>query len=135
MNRVALVGHLTRDPQLRHTNAGTPVAELGVAINEKFKNRDGQTSERTSFVDVIVWARQAETCAEFLCKGAPVLVEGKLQQDRWEADDGQTRSKLRVRAVRVQFLSKRSLDSHAESPAQDNTTAPSISHDNDNLPF
>jgi len=103
-NRVLLMGNLTRNPEIRYTPSGTAVADLGLAINENFKNKAGETVEQTCFVDVVVWGRQAETSAEFLQKGSPVFVEGRLQLDQWENQQGEKRSKLRVRADRVQFL-------------------------------
>lgn len=103
-NRVLLIGNLTRNPEIRYTPSGTAVADLGLAVNESFKNKTGETVERTCFVDVVVWGRQAETAAEYLHKGSPVFVEGRLQFDQWEGSQGEKRSKLRVRADRVQFL-------------------------------
>jgi single-strand DNA-binding protein len=103
-NRVLLMGNLTRNPEIRYTPSGTAVADLGLAVNENFKNKAGETVEQTCFVDVVVWGRQAETAAEYLQKGSPVFVEGRLQLDQWENQQGEKRSKLRVRADRVQFL-------------------------------
>jgi single-strand DNA-binding protein len=103
-NRVLLMGNLTRNPEIRYTPSGTAVADLGLAVNESFKNKAGETVEQTCFVDVVVWGRQAETSAEYLQKGSPVFVEGRLQLDQWESQQGEKRSKLRVRADRVQFL-------------------------------
>lgn len=106
MNRVLLMGNLTRDPEIRQVPSGTSVGDLGLAINETYKNREGEQVESTCFVDVVVWGRQAETCGQYLSKGSPILVEGRLQLDQWEADDGQKRSRLRVRGDRVQFLGR-----------------------------
>jgi single-strand DNA-binding protein len=103
-NRVLLMGNLTRNPEIRYTPSGTAVADLGLAVNESFKNKAGETVEQTCFVDVVVWGRQAETASEYLHKGSPVFVEGRLQLDQWESKEGEKRSKLRVRADRVQFL-------------------------------
>ena len=103
-NRVLLMGNLTRNPEIRYTPSGAAVADLGLAVNESFKNKAGETVEQTCFVDVVVWGRQAETAAEYLHKGSPVFVEGRLQLDQWESQEGEKRSKLRVRADRVQFL-------------------------------
>ncbi len=104
LNRVFLMGNLTRDPEVRYTPSGTAVGDLGLAVNETYKNKAGETVESTVFVDIEVWARQAETCAEYLYKGSPVFVEGRLKLDQWENQQGEKRSKLRVRADRVQFL-------------------------------
>ena len=103
LNRVMLIGNLTKDPELRHVPSGTAVCELRLAVSERFKNREGQEVESVVYVDVVVWARQAEVCADRIAKGSPILVEGRLQFDQWEKD-GQKRSKLSVRADRVQFL-------------------------------
>ncbi|MFT5240144.1 MAG: single-strand DNA-binding protein [Candidatus Promineifilaceae bacterium] len=104
LNKVLLIGNLTRDPEVRYIPSGTAVAELGLAVNESFRNKEGQEVESTVFVDVVVWARQAETCAEYLSKGSPVFIEGRMQLDQWESKEGEKRSKIRVRADRVQFL-------------------------------
>lgn len=104
MNRVLLAGRLTRDPVLRKTPAGVSCAELGIAVPEGYNSKDGKTKESTSFFDVIVWERQAETCGEYLQKGAPILVEGRLHFEQWKDKDGQPRNRVRVRADRVQFL-------------------------------
>lgn len=98
-NKVTLMGNLTRDPELRQTPQGISVGQFGLALNRK----RGETEE-TTFVEIVVWAKQAETCAEYLKKGRLVLVEGRLQQDRWTADDGKNRSRLVVVGERVQFL-------------------------------
>lgn len=105
LNKVFLMGNLTRDPEVRYIPSGTAVADLGVAVNERYKDRDsGEWREKPVFVDVTVWRRQAETCAEYLSKGSPVMIEGRLQLDQWENKEGQKRSKLKVLADRVQFL-------------------------------
>jgi len=106
MNRVFLAGNLTRDPELRHTPGGTAVADIGLAINEKFTSKDGEAKESTCFADIVVWGRQAETCQEHLVKGSAVMVEGRLQYDQWETEDGQRRTKIRIRANRVQFIGR-----------------------------
>lgn len=138
MNHVFLMGHLTRDPQLRTLTSGTAVAELGVAVNEKYKDKEGQWVERPTFVDSVVWGKQAENCAEFLRKGAPVLVEGKLQLDQWETESGEKRSRLRVRAWRIQFLSspngKRGTEAASDGhPASAEAVA--VAADDDEMPF
>ena len=104
-SHVALLGHLTRDPELRYTPQGAAVCNLSVAVNHKFTKKDGEKAESVAFVDVSAWNRQAETCAEFLKKGRLVLVSGRLSQDHWEdKGTGQKRSKLSVVAGSVQFL-------------------------------
>ncbi len=104
-NRVILMGNLTRDPEVRHVPSGTPVAELRLAVSEVYRNRNtNERSETTCFVDVVFWDRQAELCGEYLKKGAPVLVEGRLKLDEWKNPQGEPRSKLLVRGDRIQFL-------------------------------
>jgi len=105
-NRVVVAGNLTRDPQLRKLPSGMAVADLGLATSETRKNKSGENVESVCFVDIVTWGRQAETCAQYLVKGSSILVEGRLQFDRWEAKTGEKRSKIRVRADRVKFLSR-----------------------------
>ena len=108
LNKVFLAGNLTRNPELRYTPGGTAVAQLGLAVNRRFKNREGQSQEEVTFVDIEVWGRQAETSSEYLSKGSPVLIEGRLKLDSWESKQtGERRSKLRVVGERVQFLGSR----------------------------
>src|SRR5271170_6360886 len=102
-NKVLLLGNLTRDPEVRYTPKGTAVGELGLAINDSYKAQDGTVKEQVTFVSVEVWGRQAETCKQYLTKGRPVFVEGRLRLDQWE-QEGQKKSKLKVVADRVQFL-------------------------------
>ena len=114
---------------------GTAVADLGLAINENFKNKAGETVEQTCFVDVVVWGRQAETSAEYLHKGSPVFVEGRLQLDQWENQQGEKRSKLRVRADRVQFLGAPSKSTEfAAGPATESAPPPPPAEEDD-VPF
>jgi single-strand DNA-binding protein len=107
LNKVFLMGNLTRDPELRYTPGGSVVAEFGLAVNRQYRTQSGENREETTFVDIVVWGRQAETVNQYLSKGRPVLVEGRLQYDAWETQDGQRRSKLRVVGDRVQFLGSR----------------------------
>src|SRR4029079_18520433 len=105
LNRVILVGNLTRDPELRYIPSGTAVSEIGLAVNDRVKRGD-QWVEETTFVDVTLWARTAEIANEYLSKGSSVLIEGRLKLDRWEKD-GQKHSKLRVVGERLQMLGAR----------------------------
>src|SRR5215475_8645094 len=106
LNRVCLLGRLTRNPDVRHSPNGTPVAALGLAVNNRLKRSDGSWQDDPCFVDVVVFGHQAEACAEYLHKGDPVLHEGRLQYHTWQDQQGQKRSKHEVVAVRVQFLPK-----------------------------
>jgi single-strand DNA-binding protein len=103
LNKVLLIGNLTRPVETRYTPQGMAVGELGLAVNRRYKTQDGETHEETCFVRVTVWGRQAETCAQYLSKGSPCLVEGRLKYDEWEKD-GVKSSRLTVVAERVQFL-------------------------------
>ena len=104
LNKVFLIGNLTRDPELRYTPGGTAVANLGLAVNRKFKDSTGELKEEVCFLTVTVWDKQAEACCQYLQKGRPVFVEGVLQSRFWETAEGQKRSAIDVRAERVQFL-------------------------------
>ncbi|MDD5263119.1 MAG: single-stranded DNA-binding protein [Methylacidiphilales bacterium] len=106
LNKVFLIGNLTRDPEIRHTPKGTAVGDLAMAMNMVYRGLDGTEKEEVCYVDVVVWGRQAETCKEYLSKGSPIFVEGRLQLDQWETQQGEKRSRLRVRAERVQFLGR-----------------------------
>jgi single-strand DNA-binding protein len=102
INAVAIVGNLTRDPELRSTGGGTSVANLGVAVNERIKKGDNW-EDYANYFDVTVWGRQAEACAEHLIKGSPVAISGHLRQERW-SKEGNNRSKVVIVARDVQFL-------------------------------
>jgi len=103
-NRVILVGNLTQDPELRYISTGTAVTDLRLAVNDRRRNAEGQWVDETTFVDVTLWARQAEVACQYLSKGSSVLIEGRLKLDTWETQDGQKRSKLRVVGERMQML-------------------------------
>ncbi len=104
LNKVLLIGNLTKDPELRYTPNGTAVANLRIAVNRKFKDRTGELKEDTCFVTVTAWDKQAEICKEHLQKGRQIFVEGILQSRSWDTPDGQKRSAIDVRAERIQFL-------------------------------
>jgi len=148
-NRVILVGNLTRDPELRYTPSQTAVTEIGLAVNDRRKNASGEWIEETTFVDVTLWARQAEVANEYLSKGAPVLIEGRLKFDTWEDKEGQKRSKLRVVGERMQMLGGRGggggrsggsqggRDSYADAPAggRSSSAPPAGGVDDSDIPF
>lgn len=106
-NKVILIGNLTRNPELRYTPNGTPVAALGLAVSRRYKQGD-DLKEEVCFVDIVVFGKQAEHCGQYLSKGNGVIVDGRLQQRRWETEDGQKRSKHEVVAQTITFLPKRS---------------------------
>jgi single-strand DNA-binding protein len=106
LNKVMLIGNLTRDPELRHTPKGTAVSEISLAINRVWKDDNGQKQEDTTFVEVTLWGRQAELAQQYLTKGRPVYIEGRLQLDSWDdKETGKKRSKIRVIGENMQFLS------------------------------
>jgi single-strand DNA-binding protein len=107
LNRVMLAGNLTRDPQVRFLASEKAVAEFGLAINRRFKDKDGQNKEEVTFVDVETWGRTAELVGQYLTKGRACYIEGRLKFDSWEDKEGQKRSKLKVVADNVQFLDSR----------------------------
>jgi single-strand DNA-binding protein len=119
VNKVMMMGNLTRDPELRYTPGGAAVCEFGVALNRVWTSKEGEKKEDVAFIEVVVWAKQAEHCKEFLSKGRQVFVEGRLSQDRWEdKNTGQKRSKVFVTADRVTFLGgPRGGGGAAEAPA------------------
>jgi single-strand DNA-binding protein len=106
-NRVVLVGNVTRDPEIRYVASGTAVTDLGLAVNDRRKNASGEWVDETTFIDITLWARQAEVACEYLSKGSSVLIEGRLKLESWENNDGQKRSKLKVIGERMQMLGGR----------------------------
>lgn len=105
-NRVLLIGNLTRDPEYKQLSSGQAVCRLGLAVNRQYKNRqNGENVQEVCFIDIDVWGPQAESCRQYLQKGRQVLIEGRLKQDTWEDQSGQTRSKHGIVAERVMFLS------------------------------
>jgi len=148
-NKVMLMGNLTRDPEIRYTPKGTAVAEIGLAINRYFSGENGDKREETTFVDVTLWGRTAEIAGEYLKKGRPVFIEGRLQLDSWEdKQSGQKRSRLRVVAEGMQLIGARagvggaedsdegarSRTSNARSSAPPKNAPPS-EPDDDDIPF
>jgi single-strand DNA-binding protein len=153
-NKVILMGNLTRDPEVKFLPNGTAVANFGLAVNESYTDRQtGEQKESVCFVDVEAWGRQAEVVGEHFSKGKPILVEGSLKYDSWEADDGTKRNKLRVRLQRFQFVGGRRDDDemgggyadaqpaapsgqpapYQSTPAPEASSAPSATEDD--IPF
>ena len=124
----ATLAGLTRDPELRYTSGGTAVASFGLAVNRKFKQGE-EWKDEVCFVDITVWAKQGENCAEYLNKGSLVLIEGRLNYQTWEAEGGQKRSKLEVVANNVQFLTPKG------SPQIETEPMPSPNSNADDIPF
>ena len=107
LNLVQIIGRLGRDPELRYTHTGSPVASLNIATDESYVDRDGNKVERTEWHRVLVFQRQAENCANYLRKGSLVYVEGSLQTRKWQDQNGQDRYTTEIKAQRVQFLDRR----------------------------
>ena len=117
INRVVLVGNLTRDPELRHTPSGTAVCSLRLAVNTRRKDESGQWADKPNYFDITVWGQQGENCAQYLAKGRPVAVDGRLEWREWEAQDGAKRQAVEVVAESVQFLGGRQETEGAYVPA------------------
>lgn len=137
-NRVILLGNLTRDVELRYTPRQTAVTDIGLAVNDRRKSADGEWVEEATFVDVTLWGRTAEVAGQYLGKGSPILVEGRLKLDTWETD-GQKRSKLHVVGERMQMLGGRSSGSSGggapprkQSDAEEKS---SVGPPDDEIPF
>ena len=106
LNKVFLIGNLTRDPELRVTPKGTAVCSFGMAVNRVYRDEGGNTHEETTFVDIEAWGRQGETISKYLSKGRSVMIEGRLRFDSWESKTGEKRSKLKVVADNFQFMGR-----------------------------
>lgn len=142
-NRVILLGNLTRDIELKYTATQMAVTDIGLAVNDRRKTANGEWVEETTFVDVTLWGRTAEIASQYLSKGSPVLIEGRLKLDTWESE-GQKRSKLRVVGERMQLLGGRGGGNGASEPVTSGaqTSAPNMPRDtvpngppDDEIPF
>jgi single-strand DNA-binding protein len=140
INRVVLVGNLTRDPELRHTPSGTAVCNLRLAVNTRRKDETGQWVDKPNYFDITVWGNQGERCAQYLAKGRPVAVDGRLEWREWETPEGNKRQAVDVVADTVQFLGSRGdgdggggyiPSEAAATPAGDFPTSPT----DDDIPF
>src|SRR5689334_22002827 len=118
INRVVLVGNLTKDPELRHTPSGTAVCSLRLAVNTRRKDgATGEWTEKPNYFDVTVWGNQGESCAQYLAKGRPVAIDGRLQWREWDAQDGTKRQAVEIVADSVQFLGGRQEGELGGAPA------------------
>src|SRR6476619_7495807 len=145
-NKVILLGNLTRDPEVRYTPKGSAVADLGIAVKRQYTLENGEKREEVTFVDVVLWARTAEIAGEYLKKGRPVLIEGRLQLDTWDdKQSGQKRSKLKVVGEGLQLIGSRPSgggggtgdEMEGSGAVRANRTAPpkSPAPDDDEIPF
>ena len=112
LNHVTLAGNLTRDPELRQVGTDKAVANFSVAVNRRWRNAAGEQVEEATFVDVEAWGRVGEVIGQYLKKGSPAYIEGRLKLDTWEDKDGQKRSRLKIVAEQVQFLGTRPTSDH-----------------------
>jgi len=124
LNKVFLIGRLTRDPELRYTPSGTAVTDFGLAVNRQWKSQNGEKREEVCFVDCQAWARGAELISEYCKKGAPLFVEGRLKLDSWEGKDGQKRSKMVIVVENSQFLGAPTGRRPAEESAEGRPASP-----------
>lgn len=136
LNKVFLIGNLTRDPELRFTSNGMAVANLRLAVNHRFKDRTGEVKQEACFINVVVWDKQAESCNQYLQKGRLILVEGRLQQRSWQDAEGKNKSVIEVRADRVIFLGagqKQAETKEAMAEAPSEKVPHETSHDTNEL--
>jgi len=122
MNKVMLIGRLGKDPELRYTPNGSPVANLRIATDESYTDRDGNKVDRTEWHTVVVFQRQAENCQAYLKKGSLVFVEGSLQTRKWQDQQGQDRYSTEIKAIRVQFLDRKGANTRAEADSYSEST-------------
>jgi single-strand DNA-binding protein len=133
-NKVILLGNLTRDPEVRYTPNGIAVASFAIAVNRKYKQGD-ETKEEVSYIDIVVFGKQAESCGQYINKGDSVLIDGRLQQRRWETEDGQKRNKIEVVAQSVNFMPKRSSGGGQSQGHGHAEPAPEAPVDEGDIPF
>jgi single-strand DNA-binding protein len=138
LNKVLLIGRLTRDPETRYTSSGAAVVNFGIAVNRRFQDQSGEWRDDTCFINVVAWRKLAERLSNQLGKGSAVLVEGRLQSRSWEAQDGSRRSTIEVNALSVQVLDRR--DSGSSGPPSDAGDAGDEAdlppgEDEDDIPF
>jgi single-strand DNA-binding protein len=135
LNRVLLAGNLTRDPDVRYTAGGQAVGDLDLAINNTYLSKNGEKRTDTVYVHAVVWGKQAENAKNYLSKGSPLLIEGRLQQDSWESRDGQKRSRIVVVANRLQFLGTPGGEAGRSASRTGTPAAQSSSSREDDLPY
>lgn len=126
LNKVLIIGNLTKDPELRYTPSGMAVVNLRVATNRRFKDKNGEQKDEACFITAVVWDKQAEACNQYLRKGSSVFVDGRLQSRSWDAQDGTKRNVIEIRAERVQFLNSAK---QQEKPAEEAESFPEEAKD------
>ena len=130
-NKVLLMGNLTRDPELKRTSSDMAVAQLSIAVNRQYKDKSGEQVKETTFVDCEAWGRTAEVMSQYLSKGKPVFVEGRLKLDQWQDKDGNNRSKLKMVIEKFEFVDSKGSQTSAPSEAETVPTTPPP----DDIPF
>jgi single-strand DNA-binding protein len=137
-NKVMLMGNLTRDVEVKFTPSNQAVANIGLAVNRRYRTKDGEDREETTFVDCEAWGRTAEIMQKYLAKGRPVFVEGRLKLDQWQDKDGNNRSKMRVVVENFQFVDSRGNSTQGSAPQSTSTTTENAPHQpisEDDIPF
>ena len=135
VNKAILIGNLGADPELRYTPSGSAVANFNIATTEKWKDKDGQSQERTEWHRIILWNRQAEIAKEYLRKGSPVYIEGRIQNRSYEDKDGIKRYVTEIVAQRMQFLGGRSEPGPSSGPSEPPPPPDNLDNEDDDLPF
>jgi len=135
LNRVILIGNLTRDPELKYTPSGSPVAKFGVAVNRNYTNKQGEKVSDVDYFNIVAWAKLAELCAEYIRKGSPIAIEGRLSSNSWETSEGQKRTSVEVVAENVQFLGKPGNSGGEPKPAPVGVSESAEINLNEDIPF
>lgn len=135
VNRVTLIGNLGRDPELRYTQSGQAVCNFSIATSERWQDKSGDAQERTEWHRIVVWGKSAEACAQYLAKGRPVYIEGKLQTRDWEDKQGNKRQSTEINALSVQFLGGKQDPGTPAEQQQRQQPAPSARPNPDDVPF
>ena len=142
LNKVFLIGNLTRDPELRMTPKGTAICSFGLAVNRQFRDDSGGTREETTFVDLEAWGKTGELVSKYLSKGSPAMIEGRLRLDAWESKTGEKRSKLKVVVDNIQFLgrgdgggSEGGPERRASAPQRESAPESQANDVDDDVPF
>ena len=136
VNKVLLLGRLTKDPELRYTPSGAAVCDMTIAINRTYTTKSGEKKDETCFLDITCWGKQAENCAEYLKKGREMFVEGRLTQDKWEdKETGKPRSKIKVDAISIQFIGGRPQGSEGEAAIPEDAGQPDEQKPPGDVPF
>lgn len=135
LNKVMLIGRLGADPEIKYTQSGSPIANLRVATDESYTDRNGQRQEKTEWHTVIAFQRTAEICQQYLHKGSLVYIEGKLQTRKWQDKNGQDRYSTEIRVDRLQMLERRQEGAPAQASPRPGWDVPPVPADDDSVPF